>query len=176
MTKRINRTHLHPLFICFSIQAINTATSYSCSSLVSSPPAGIWCHLKKSHTHCLSLTDGNGYGSQISPVSQRYSSGRTLSSQKRCLPAALPPETMMVVCFSVTSLSATSDFQCYIHIRPLALYIFGIEHFLASSFQNMALAAQLTVVQTFPFIQNVIHTLFSCRWINIRAVILNAFC
>ena len=42
--------------------------------------------------------------------------------------------------------SVASDFQCYIHIRPLAINIVGIEHFFASAFQNMALAAQLTIV------------------------------
>ena len=63
-------------------------------------------------------------------------------------------------------LSVVSDFQSYIHIRPLALYIVGIKHFLASSFQNMALAAQLTVVQTSPFVQDIIQTFFSCGWFN----------
>jgi hypothetical protein len=38
-----------------------------------------------------------------------------------------------------------------------------LEYFFASAFQNMALTAQLTVVQTSPFIQNVIQTFLSCR-------------
>lgn len=43
------------------------------------------------------------------------------------------------------------------------VYIVCIEYFFASAFQNMALTAQLTVVQTSPFIQNVIQTFLSCR-------------
>ena len=76
-------------------------------------------------------------------------------------------EHMLVVSI-VIDLSVTPDFQCYIHIWPLAVYIVGIEHFLTSAFQTMAFAAQLTVVQTSPFVQNIIQTFLSCRWINIR--------
>ena len=39
-----------------------------------------------------------------------------------------------------------SYFQCYIHIRPLAVYIVGVELLFASAFQNMAFAAYFTVV------------------------------
>ena len=65
---------------------------------------------------CLSWTDGNGCESQTLPASQRDWSGRTLFSQKECSHADPPPGTTMDICISVTSLSVTSYFQCYIHI------------------------------------------------------------
>ena len=68
----------------------------------------------------------------------------------------------MDICIFVAPLSVASDFQCYIHIRPLAVYIVGIESFFASDFKNMAFAAYLAIMQAFPFVQNVIQTLFSC--------------
>ena len=52
----------------------------------------------------------------------------------------------MDICIFVAPLSVASYFQCYIHIRPLAVYIVGIEYFFASAFKDMAFAAQLTVV------------------------------
>ena len=58
--------------------------------------------------------------------------------------------------------SYNSNFQCYIHIRPLAVYIVGIGDFFASAFKNMAFAAYLAIMQASPFVQNVIQTLFSC--------------
>ena len=64
--------------------------------------------------------------------------------------------------FIVIDSSVASYFQCYIHIRPLAVYIVGIEDFFASAFKNMAFAAYLAIMQTFPFVQDVIQTFFSC--------------
>ena len=52
----------------------------------------------------------------------------------------------MLVVSIVLSLAIASNFQCDIHIRPLAVYIVGIEQFFALAFENMAFAAQLTVV------------------------------
>ena len=52
----------------------------------------------------------------------------------------------MLVVSIVIDLSVIPDFQCYLHIRPLAVYIVGIEDFFASAFENMAFATQLTVV------------------------------
>ena len=78
------------------------------------------------YTPSLSLTDGNGCESLTLPISQRDSSGHILSSQKKCSHSILPQGTMMDICISVTPLSVASDFQCYIHIRPLAVYIVGI--------------------------------------------------
>ena len=69
---------------------------------------------------------------------------------------------MMDICISVTPLSVASYFQCYIHIRPLAVYIVGIEQFFASAFKNMAFAAYLAIMQTSPFVQDIIQTFFSC--------------
>ena len=68
----------------------------------------------------------------------------------------------MLVVSIVIDLYVASDFQCYIHIRPLAVYIVGIKLLFVSAFQNMAFTANLTVMQTFPFIQDVIQTFFSC--------------
>ena len=68
----------------------------------------------------------------------------------------------MDICISVTPLSVASDFQCYIHIRPLAVYIVCIEDFFTSAFKNMAFAADLAIMQAFPFVQDVIQTFFSC--------------
>ena len=68
----------------------------------------------------------------------------------------------MDICIFVAPLSVASYIQCYIHIRTLAVYIVGIEDFFASAFQAVAFATQLTVVQTFPFVQDIIQTLFSC--------------
>lgn len=65
--------------------------------------------------------------------------------------------------YFVIPLSVASYFQCYIHIRPLAVYIVGIEDFFASAFKNMAFATYLTIMQTSPFIQDVIQTFLSCR-------------
>ena len=73
------------------------------------------------HIPYLSLTDGNGYGSLTLPISQRDSSGHTPSFQKKCSHSILPLGTMMDICISVSSISVASYFQCYIHIRPLAL-------------------------------------------------------
>ena len=50
---------------------------------------------------------------------------------------------MLVVSIVIDS-SVASYFQRYIHIRPFAVYIVGIEDFFASAFKNMAFAAQLT--------------------------------
>ena len=52
----------------------------------------------------------------------------------------------MLVVSIVIQLSIASNFQCYMHIRSLAVYIVGIEDFFASAFENMAFATQLTVV------------------------------
>ena len=68
----------------------------------------------------------------------------------------------MDICIFVAPLSVASYIQCYINIRTLAVYIVGIEDFFASAFQDVAFATQLTVVQTFPFVQDIIQTLFSC--------------
>ena len=68
----------------------------------------------------------------------------------------------MDICIFVAPLSVASYIQCYIHIRPLAVYIVYIERFFASTFKNMAFAAYLAVMQTSPFFQDVIQTLFSC--------------
>ena len=68
----------------------------------------------------------------------------------------------MLVVSIVIDLSVIPDFQCYIHIRPLAVYIVGIEDFFASAFENMAFATQLAIVHTFPFLTDVSLTLVSC--------------
>ena len=68
----------------------------------------------------------------------------------------------MDICIFVAPLSIASYFQCYIHIRTLAVYIVGIEDFFASAFKNMAFAAYLAIMQTSPFVQDVIQTFFSC--------------
>ena len=49
---------------------------------------------------------------------------------------------MLVVSIVIDS-SVASYFQRYIHIRPFAVYIVGIEYFFASAFKNMAFVAQL---------------------------------
>ena len=58
--------------------------------------------------------------------------------------------------------SVASYFQCYIHIRPLAVYIIGIKDFFTSAFKNMAFATYLAIMQTSPFVQDIIQTFFSC--------------
>ena len=58
----------------------------------------------------------------------------------------------MLVVSIVIDLYVASDFQCYIHIRPLAVYIVGIKLLFASAFQDMTFAAYLTIMQTSPFI------------------------
>ena len=70
---------------------------------------------------------------------------------------------LAILSLIVIDSSVASYFQCYIHIRPLAVYIVGIEDFFASAFQNMAFATYLTIMQTSPFVQDVIQMLFSCR-------------
>ena len=67
---------------------------------------------------------------------------------------------------SLRGLSAVSDFQSYIHIRTLAIYIVGIELLFTSAFQHVAFAAQLTVVQAFPCMQYIVQSFFSCRRFN----------
>ena len=68
----------------------------------------------------------------------------------------------MDICIFVAPLSVASYTQCYIHIRTLAVYIVSIEYFFASAFKDMAFAAYLTIMQTSPFVQDIIQTLFSC--------------
>ena len=58
--------------------------------------------------------------------------------------------------------SIVSDFQRDVHIRPLALYIVGIELLLAAASENVAFAAQPTVMQAFPFVQHIVQAFFAC--------------
>ena len=58
--------------------------------------------------------------------------------------------------------SIVSDFQRDVHIRPLAVYIVGIELLLATASEDVAFAAQPTVMQAFPFVQNVVQAFFAC--------------
>ena len=58
--------------------------------------------------------------------------------------------------------SIVSDFQRDVHIRPLAFYIVGIELLLATASEDVAFAAQPTVMQAFPFVQNVVQAFFAC--------------
>ena len=53
---------------------------------------------------------------------------------------------LAVLSLIVIDSSVASYFQRYIHIRPFAVYIVGIEDFCASAFKYMAFATQLTVV------------------------------
>ena len=57
--------------------------------------------------------------------------------------------------------SIVSDFQRDVHIRPLAFYIVGIELLLATASEDVAFAAQPTVMQAFPFVQNVVQAFFA---------------
>ena len=99
-------------------------------------------------------------GALCAPLSERRQ--EIHSRTEFCSHSILPQGTMMDICISVTPLSVASYFQCYIHIRPLAVYIVGIEDFFASAFKNMAFAAYLAIMQTSPFVQDIIQTFFSC--------------
>ena len=66
---------------------------------------------------------------------------------------------MLVVSIVIDS-SVASYFQRYIHIRPFAVYIVGIEDFFASAFKNMAFAAQLTSSSS--FLQGLVKRAFLC--------------
>ena len=67
----------------------------------------------------------------------------------------------------MTYLLAFPDLHGDVHVWPIAFNIVGIKHFFVSAFQNMAFAAYLAVVQTFPCIQNILQAFFSCWWFNI---------
>ena len=105
-------------------------------------------------------------GALCAPLSERRQ--EIHSRTEFCSHSILPQGSMMDICISVTPLSVASDFQCYIHIRPLAVYIVSIKLLFASAFQGMTFAAYLTIMQASPFIQNIIQTFFSCGCFNTR--------
>ena len=91
-----------------------------------------------------------------------YIKGKYLGS--RYLPLVFCAYTSSIF---MTYLLAFPDLHGDVHVWPIAFNIVGIKHFFVSAFQNMAFAAYLAVVQTFPCIQNILQAFFSCWWFNI---------